>query len=283
MKTIKSLALACALTFSGTAFAQFANTGGSSSASGDYTGYNRIGISYNNTHLGHNKYAGGKNSNISLNGVGLDYIHGFSLTDRLPLFLETGVNLNFNFGSKDAVSTNFGDYEDFDEEDWGDFMDDVEDGDIPTTKTKYQNINMQIPVNLVYRFNINENFSIAPYFGLNFKVHFTSKYKTELPSYDEEGDYGYEGYAYDYGYDDEYDYGTDDNDGSKWISNFDKKQVGKNNTWNRFQMGWHVGVGFQYKPFYLGVQYGTDFIAAYSHKKSKINTGNLKISLAYCF
>ena len=154
--------------------------------------------------------------------VGLDYIHGFSLTDRLPLFLETGVNLNFNFGSKDAVSADVSDYEDFDDEDWDDFMDDMEDGD-----------------------------------------------------------YDYEGYAYDYGYDDDYDY--DDNDGSKWISNFDKKQVGKNNTWNRFQMGWHVGVGFQYKPFYLGVQNGTDFIAAYSYKKRKISSGNLKISLAYCF
>ncbi len=41
---------------------------------------------------------------------------------------------------------------------------------------------------------------------------------------------------------------------------------GSEYTWNRFQMGWQIGVGFQYKPFYLGVQYGTDFIHAYSHK-----------------
>ncbi len=55
----------------------------------------------------------------------------------------------------------------------------------------------------------------------------------------------------------------------KWCNLFSdsKENMGdKDLTWNRFQMGWHVGVGFQYKPFYLGVHYGTDFIPAYKHK-----------------
>ena len=79
-----------------------------------------------------------------------------------------------------------------------------------------------------------------------------------------------------------------------WVSVFDSAEDamdGDDNTWNRFQMGWHVGVGFQYKPIYLGVQYGTDFIPAYSHKYTydgesetyKINTGNLKVTLGYVF
>lgn len=62
-------------------------------------------------------------------------------------------------------------------------------------------------------------------------------------------------------------------------------------TWNRFQMGWQIGVGFEYQKYYLGVQYGTDFIPAYSHKfewdggssKPKINSQALKISLGYTF
>ncbi len=66
---------------------------------------------------------------------------------------------------------------------------------------------------------------------------------------------------------------------------------GKDNTWNRFQMGWQVGVGVNYERYYLGVQVGTDFIPAYSHKfeyggesvKCKVNTTNVKVSLGYTF
>lgn len=57
----------------------------------------------------------------------------------------------------------------------------------------------------------------------------------------------------------------------------------KDATWNRFQMGWHVGVGLQYKPFYLGVTYGTDFIKAYKHKDAGVNSGNLAVTIGYCF
>ena len=47
----------------------------------------------------------------------------------------------------------------------------------------------------------------------------------------------------------------------------------------------------EYQKYYLGVQYGTDFIPAYSHKfeydgatsKPKVNSQALKISLGYTF
>lgn len=53
-------------------------------------------------------------------------------------------------------------------------------------------------------------------------------------------------------------------------------------------MGWHIGCGFQYSKYYIGVQWGTDFIPAYSHKfedgdKYKVSTSNLKVSLGYTF
>ena len=69
--------------------------------------YNRVGISYNNDHYGFNKemkyddYDG-----FSLNGVGIDYRHGFQLGAK-PMFIETGASFNFNFGS-----TSFGKEED---------------------------------------------------------------------------------------------------------------------------------------------------------------------------
>lgn len=234
MKVIKFFAVAAALAIAGTASAQFSNGGGKSTMAGDYTGYNRFGISYDNTSYGFNKQAGGDDNNFSTNGFGLNYIHGFSLTQKLPLYLETGINANFNFSSTE--------------------LDD--DGD---ETLKFQNINFQVPVNLTYRFAATEDFTIAPYLGLNLKLNIVGRERIE--------------------YDDD-----DDDDDAKWYSVYSKKDMGgKDETWNRFQMGWHVGVGFQYKPIYLGVQYGTDFIAAYSHKKAKINNGNLKLTVAYCF
>ncbi|MCM1336792.1 MAG: porin family protein [Candidatus Amulumruptor caecigallinarius] len=217
--------------------------------------YNRIGISYNNTHYGFNDAYGKDHddNNFGLNGIGIDYIHGFALSESLPIYLETGLNFNFNFGTKSGDKEDIG-YKDY----W------------MQSKTKRQDINMQIPVNFGYKFAVSEDASIMPYVGLNFKVHFSTRYKddsdTNMPK-------------------DMYD--PEDAD---WISVFDDGDDAmgdKDYTWNRFQMGWHVGVGFQYKPIYLGVQYGTDFIGAYKHKfddeTAKISTGNLKISLGYVF
>lgn len=261
MKNLKAIVLAGAMTISCTAFAQFANTGSSSSAAGNYTGYNRIGISYNNTHFGYNKEAGGSDSNFSLNGIGIDYIHGFSLTQSCPIFLEVGVNVDFNFGSDSEESNKdfiTGDY-------W-----------LQSKITqKKQFINFQVPVNFVYRVQATEDLTIAPYVGLNFKLNVTGKFRkdaeieTNIPT----------NILNQIGYEE-----SDLKEEGKWASVFDKDDMGGNDyTWNRFQMGWHVGVGFQYKPFFLGIQYGTDFIPAFKYEKAKVNTGNLKISLAYCF
>lgn len=220
--------------------------------------YNRVGISYNNDHYGFNKEMKSENyDGFSLNGVGIDYRHGFQLGAK-PMFIETGASFNFNFGSK-----SFGK-----EEDEGYWME---------PKINYTNINLLVPVNFVYRFNITEDFSIAPYAGINFKINMVTKYKekfdTNIPSEYLEG-YSLEG---------------------EWINVYSKdeeKGMGdKDATWNRFQMGWQIGVGFQYKPFYLGIQYGTDFIPAYSHKfeyegmsfTPRVNVGSLRVSLAYCF
>ncbi|MDE6782593.1 MAG: hypothetical protein K2J17_02600, partial [Paramuribaculum sp.] len=100
--------------------------------------------------------------------------------------------------------------------------------------------------------------------GLNFKLNLATRFKEAL----EDGDDG----------------SDDDTD---WVSVFDKDEMGEDGTWNRFQMGWHVGVGVQYSKIHLGLQYGTDFISAFSYSeggyKPAINTGNFKMTLSYCF
>ncbi len=226
--------------------------------------YNRIGISYNNTHYGFNDAYGKDHSdnNFGLNGVGIDYIHGFSVSENIPLFIETGLNLNFNFGNKKGDKETVGEY-------WFE------------EKRNYSDINMQVPVNVAWKFAVGDDFSIAPYVGLNFKVHFSSRYKDKIDTNVSNDILTAAGI-------------TKDELEGDWISVFDDSEDAmgdKDATWNRFQMGWHVGVGFQYKPIYLGVQYGTDFIPAYSHKYTydgesetyKINSGNLKVTLGYVF
>lgn len=209
--------------------------------------YNRVALSYDYTGLNFNKemdwFGTDKAETLGTNGFGLNYIHGFGVANNM--FVEVGANVDFLFGSRTETY--------YDEE----------------ASFKTQNINLQVPVNFVYRFNITEGVSIDPYVGLNFKLHFTDKYKETYK--DEDGE-----------------------ESSKWISFFDDGEDAmgsKDATWNRFQMGWHVGVGVNYEKYYLGVQVGTDFIPAYSHEfkyggesyKCKVNTTNVKVSLGYTF
>lgn len=220
--------------------------------------YNRIGISYNNNHFGFNRWLkygafDGLVDGISLNGAGFSYIHGFSLSQSAPIFIETGASLNFGAGSWDSGTI---------------YMEDYETGYLSkgSIKLKARNFNLQVPVNFVYRFAATDDFKISPFAGLNFKLNIMTGLKAEASA---------GGYSVD----------TD------WYDLFNgddmEEAFGDDATGNRFQMGWHVGVGFQYKPAYLSVSYGTDFIAAYSHrfygKAAKISTGNLTVTLGYTF
>lgn len=205
------------------ASAQF-TSGGASSASADVTApYNRVGVSYNNTHFGFDE----SEDSFSLNGIGIDYIHGFSLSSTTPLFLETGGKLNFGFHS------------------------DSEDDDEWEYKTTTTMITLGVPLNLVYKFRISDDFSIQPYAGLNFKLHFLGKEKYTVT---------YEG-----------------EEESESYNLFDKDDWDP--TFNRFQMGWHIGSGFQYKMVYFGLSWGTDFIKAQKY----VNSSDFTVSLGYSF
>ncbi len=201
--------------------------------------YNRVGVSYDHSNLGFNRnmdILDRGSETVGDNGFALNYTHGFGVAQNM--FVEVGGNIDFLFGSK-SIS-------EYDEK----------------LTYKHQNINLQVPVNYVYRFNITDGVSIDPYVGLNFKLHFANKFKLEYSDED----------------------GTESSD---WISVYDKDKMGKDDTWNRFQMGWHIGVGLNYEKYYLGVQFGTDFIPAYSETidgdKYKVNTADVKITLGYTF
>lgn len=209
--------------------------------------YNRVALSYDYTGLGFNKemdfFGTEKAETVGQNGFGLNYAHGFGVATNM--FVEVGANVDFLFGSR------------------------TDKGNYGEEKFKTQNINLQVPVNYVYRFNIADGVSIDPYVGINFKLHFTEKYKVDYTDFED----------------------PEDSEPGKWANVFDDKDMGKDNTWNRFQMGWQIGAGLNYEKYYLGVQVGTDFIPAYSRKvefggksiKCKVNTTNVKVSLGYTF
>jgi len=212
--------------------------------------YNRVSVSYDWQHysMKHSSFV-----STSLNGFGLNYNHGFGVAE--DMFVEAGLNFDFGFGTANTSEK-------------GNFMSYTMQG-----KHKMTNINLRVPVNFVYRFGLTDDLTLAPYAGINFKLNLVTKYKvfvdTDIPDEDLQG----------------MDMESD------WVNVYKVGDGGfghKDYTWNRFQMGWQVGVGLSYQRYYVGLEYGTDFIPAYSHKFDdkydfKINTQALKLSLGYTF
>jgi hypothetical protein len=255
MRLNKLMAVAAALTLAVPAFAQFSNAGSKSVSSQDLCkSYNRIGVSYTNTGYTGHKYDFMEDENhLYLNGFAVEYIHGFSVSKSLPMFVETGVKANFGFGSLEGEE----------EEEYSISI---------TPKLQVQDIYLAVPVNYAYKFGIGDNCAITPYLGLNFKLHLMSRLRTKIELDGADPD----------------DLNLDDDDlTGDWVNLYsddeDDGMGDKDATWNRFQLGWHIGVGFNYKHLYVGVNYGTDFINAFKYKKSSVSSGNLGITLGYSF
>lgn len=237
------LAIVCTLP----AAAQFANSGtattGSPRVNGDINPYDRVSLSYVNTMFSTDVKGA---DDFSINGVGVDYIHGFSLSQSFPLYLETGVKATLSFYSREDCMIGSIWNEDAEDEDW---------------KTTFKTLSAAIPVNLAYKFTLSSgDVSIVPYLGLNFKFNVIANGKSEYDSSD------------DSGYDDYYD--------DQKFDFFDKKDMGdKDNCWKRFQLGWHIGAGLNYRQLYIGLSYGTDF----TELQKKVNSSEFSVSVGYNF
>ena len=207
MKALRSLLV---LAFIGlataTASAQFANSSSSSASAGssiwttvNTDGYNRIYVGY----TGVKPFFDGE-SGDNYPGFSLGYLRGIGLTQNVPLYLEVGGAIQFNR-----------------------YSDTYDDG-YDTMDYSETLLGLNIPVSLVYRINVSDNFAISPNFGFNFRLNLLGKGKVEA-----------EGESEDWNLFDDDDMGDD--------------------AYNRFQVGWHIGVGFDYKALHFGVDWGTDF------------------------
>ncbi len=148
-----------------TASAQFSNTGGSGSKSKsgsvlsmDTESYNRIYVGYSpfNAKCSDNNY-----KDLKMNGFTAGYLHGFSLSEKLPLFLEVGGNIQYFMGKQDSEIVHDNLY-------------------IEETESKYSLLSLNIPVNLAYKLSFADNtLGVTPFVGLNFRANLMGKGKTE--------------------------------------------------------------------------------------------------------
>lgn len=238
MKKFKLFVLLAFIGLATSASAQFVNSGTSSSTSNsssfDVTsvktsGWNRIYVSYNPSKL---KFDYDDADDIKFKGLTVGWLRGFGLTQKLPLYMEVGAGVQYR-SYKEEESDSYGGYE-------------------ASYSNKITMLSLNIPVNLLYRFNITDDFSISPYFGLDFRINVLGKNKYEE-------DYNGDVDSYDWNLFDD-----DDMDGDPW---------------GRFQAGWHLGVGFDYRVLHVGVEYGTDFneIA----EKTKFATTSITLGLNF--
>ncbi len=127
---------------------------------------------------------------------------------------------------------------------WGTHSDSEHDVDI-----KFNMMHLTVPVNVAYKLSLNDDFSIDPFVGLGARFNVLAK-----ESYDD----GY----YDKSY-----------------SMFDEDDMGKDDTWNRFQLCGQVGVGICFQQFYLGYEYSWNFMEL--AKKLKMNTNYVSVGINF--
>lgn len=222
MKTLKALLVLAFVGLAGTASAQFANSGSSASGSSIWTtvntdGYNRVYVGYNGV-KGKIDYPG--IDDMKYPGFSVGYLRGIGLTQKVPLYLEVGGEIDFNRYSESEEGLDY----------------------------KETLLGLKIPVSLVYRLNINENFSISPLFGFDFRLNLMGK-----------GKYEYDGESEDWNL-------------------FDDDEMG-GEAYKRFQAGWHIGVGFDYKALHFGVDYGTSF----NEISEKVKLATTSVTVGYNF
>ena len=222
--------------------------------------YSIVSLSYDNTQLwyGSNPSSkaglsalGHESNSASLNGFGIQYSYGIGLGDK-PMNVEVGLKFSMGFDSaKESESYS---------------------GITVENKVSTQLMRLGIPVSYIYHFNINDQFAIAPYAGLDFRFNLLAKstYKATAKG-------SVAGVSID----------EEEKSTLDWFKKDGDNGVGEFSTFNRFQMGWHVGVRFEYTKLFLGLEYGTDFIPAMSHSedgfKHHINTGNFALSVGCKF
>lgn len=210
MKTMKFYLAACLLAMTTAASAQFANSNASSSkstnsSSANTDGWQRVFVSYNPSKI---VYDVKDADDLSVTGFSFGYTKGFSISNSIPLFVETGINGLYGFHK------------------------DEEGDDEESYEVKSTLFSLNIPVNLAYKFSIpNSNITIVPFLGINLKGNIIGKEKLTY-SYDGESE------EEEYNFFDKDDMGSDD---ATWKRFQIGWQIGVGANFNQLYVGLSYG------------------------------------------
>lgn len=158
-------------------------------------------------------------------GVTAGFLWGLNIVPNMPLYVEFGPEVTWMTASdsyKDSDS--YGRYE-----------------EVWTDDVTANFLSISVPVNVTYRFDITDKFSIAPFVGPNLKFNILAK-GTDKESYIEYKD----GEIY-----------RSDSD-SEDFDAFDEDDT-DSNTANRFQYGYNIGCNFSIGQWTFGYRYQGNF------------------------
>lgn len=251
MKKIFVFIAACAMTV--VASAQIVSSTSRSLVKNEYANYNRIFVSYSPMSFSGDGSKGKENPfNNTAGGFTFGWLGGWSVSQTMPLYIEAGLNLKYNhWGDEntESASDNYNGY------------------NISVSlkeKESMNFLNLNVPVNISYKYSFSgvDGLSIAPYLGLHFTGNLIGNFK-----------YEYDITASAAGY--------SDSEGDETELNFfdEDDMNGSDNTANRFQLGWQIGIGLNYKKLYLGIGYSAEF----SEYAEKLNTGGMTLTLGLNF
>lgn len=207
-------------------------------------GYNLVGVSANQIHFNSEGPDVEDNDSGSFLGFGVNYLHGFRLTGKLPLYLETGGSMKFMF---------YSDHQTMSMKNEAGVWETVEE-----YRQRIQTVTLIVPVNVAYKWQINDKWALVPYVGLDMKAHL-SGWVTDI-TIDENGEFRDVGNLFSNG--------EDDMDGRKW---------------RRFQLGWNVGVRAEYRRVFASASYGTDLTRVMDRDGAHIDTQNIAVTFGYKF
>ena len=138
MKKFKLFAIVALLATCTTASAQFTNSGSNSTSEVDTEGWSSLYVQYNPMSI----------KDLDLNGFSLGFNKAFSISNSIPLYVETGAGLQYAMGAQDDIDYNL--------------------------------FSVKIPVSLMYKYQFNNSdFAIAPYAGIDFRGNILGKMEDE--------------------------------------------------------------------------------------------------------
>ena len=145
---------------------------------------------------------------------------------------------------------------------------------LQSQEEKVKMFSAKVPVSLAYAFHIPETkLTLIPYLGLDLRCNIigraSAKYNLTSAGLEQLLQAGFTKQE------------INENLADKDLDLFDKNDMGSDAaTWNRLQVGWHVGLNARINDqFLIGASYGTDL----SEIAQKVNIYTASLTVGYCF